>query len=86
MDPQSPPARLRWRCRRGMQELDVMLGGWLEQCWPAAGSAHREAFERLLEIEDDRLWDWLLGRSCPESGLEEIVREIRARHFGPAAQ
>lgn len=60
-----------------------MLGGWLEQCWPKAGSERRVAFERLLEIEDDRLWDWLLGRTLPEAGLQDIVGAIRARHFGP---
>ncbi|RFF31517.1 succinate dehydrogenase assembly factor 2 [Wenzhouxiangella sediminis] len=84
MTAQEPPAKLRWRCRRGMQELDVMLGGWLEVCWAGAGDDLREAFDRLLEIEDDRLWDWLLGRSDPERGLEEIVEAIRARHFGPS--
>jgi antitoxin CptB len=67
-----------------MQELDVMLGGWLEVCWAGAGDDLREAFDRLLEIEDDRLWDWLLGRSDPERGLEEIIEAIRARHFGPS--
>jgi len=63
-----------------------MLGGWLDQCWPEAGSERRAAFERLLEIEDDRLWDWLLGRSSPDPGLEDIVEAVRARYFGPTAQ
>lgn len=63
-----------------------MLGGWLEECWSQADESLREAFERLLEIEDDRLWDWLLGRSEPEPGLESIVDAIRARHFPPPAQ
>ncbi|HSH27456.1 MAG TPA: succinate dehydrogenase assembly factor 2 [Wenzhouxiangella sp.] len=84
MSSDQPPSRLRWRCRRGMQELDVMLGGWLEACWGEAGEDLREAFERLLEVEDDRLWDWLLGRSRPEPELASIVEAIRARHFPPA--
>lgn len=63
-----------------------MLGGWLEDCWGQADADQRAAFDRLLEIEDDRLWDWLLGRSRPEAGLEEIVGDIRARHFGHPAQ
>lgn len=86
MNLQQPPSKLRWRCRRGMQELDVMLGDWLEQCWPEADEERRKAFDRLLEIEDDRLWDWLLGRSRPEPGLEDIVEAIRARHFGASTQ
>ncbi len=30
-------ARLRWRCRRGMKELDVLLARWIEEGWPGAG-------------------------------------------------
>lgn len=63
-----------------------MLGGWLEACWSRADDHEREAFERLLEVEDDRLWDCLLGRSAPDTGLEGIVEAIRARHFGPRAR
>lgn len=63
-----------------------MLGGWLEACWSQADERLREAFERLLEVEDDRLWDWLLGRATPEPELEPIVEAIRARHFPPSAQ
>jgi antitoxin CptB len=65
-----------------MQELDVMLGEWLEHCWKDADENLRDAFDRLLEIEDDRLWDWLLGRAAPEPALKDIVETIRARHFG----
>jgi len=63
-----------------------MLGGWLEQCWGDADDDRRRAFERLLEIEDDRLWRWMLGQSTPGEGLEEIVEAIRARHFAPDAR
>jgi antitoxin CptB len=69
-----------------MQELDVMLGDWLEHCWSEADEERRHAFDRLLEIEDDRLWDWLLDRSRPEAGLEDIVEAIRARHFDASAR
>ena len=70
--------KLRWRCRRGMQELDVMLLRWLEQGWPEADEAQRRAFARLLELEDDLLWDWLGGQIRPDDGLAVIVDEIRA--------
>lgn len=61
-----------------------MLGGWLNDSWADADEERRQAFDRLLEIEDDRLWDWLLGRSNPDPDLEDIVEAIRARHFGPS--
>lgn len=72
------PRDLRWRCRRGMRELDTLLTHWLHEHWPEATDELRSAFRVLLEVEDDRLWDWLTGRDRPESGvLAEIVDDIR---------
>jgi len=70
-------SRLRWRCRRGMRELDTLLERWLTERWPVAGAADREDFERLLGCEDDQLWDWCMGRSMPDdAGLTAIVRQV----------
>lgn len=63
-----------------------MLGDWVEQCWSEAGEEQRLAFDRLLEIEDDRLWEWLAGRSLPATEFQDIVEAIRARHFGFSGQ
>ncbi len=76
----SIPSRLRWRCRRGTQELDLILGGFLEKHYLALDEADREAFEALLECEDDRLQSWLLTPERPEDGhLARIVELIRQR-------
>ena len=47
---------LRWRCRRGMRELDRLLERYLDQRWAQADDAERGVFRRLLETEDDKLW------------------------------
>ncbi len=58
-------ARARWRCRRGMKELDVLLLRWLERGWPAADAGRRRAFEWLLEQPDPDLADWLIHGARP---------------------
>jgi antitoxin CptB len=58
--------RLRWRCRRGMRELDRILERYLDQRWSAAEPSERALFEHLLDCEDDQLWRWFLSRSKPE--------------------
>jgi antitoxin CptB len=74
----SIPSRLRWRCRRGTQELDLILGGFLEAHYPSLDAADRAAFESLLACEDDRLQDWLLGGGVPDpEDLRAIVERIR---------
>ena len=69
--------RLAWRCRRGMRELDVLLSDWLTQRFESSGKGLQNDFARLLECEDDRIWDWVTGRSPAEPDLIELVKAIR---------
>lgn len=70
--------RLRWQCRRGMKEMDLLLLRHLDGPFRDADRASREDFERLLAVEDDVLWSWLLGRSrSADPGLHALVESIR---------
>jgi len=71
--------RLRWRCRRGMRELDQLLTRWLDREWPSASESERGVFLRLLDCEDDRLWRWFLGHeTAPDVELASLVQRMRA--------
>ena len=71
--------RLRWRCRRGMRELDQLFTRYLDRVWPVASAQDRTTFERLLACEDDRLWRWFLGYDIAEDPeLHALVERIRA--------
>jgi len=59
-------ARLRWRCRRGMRELDVVFQRYLEQRYPQAPAAEQQAFESLVELQDPQLLAYLMGRERPQ--------------------
>lgn len=69
---------LRWRCRRGMQELDILLSRWLDRGWSSADAGRRAAFLRLLEETDPQIADWLLSGQRPDDQplaglLDDIV-------------
>ena len=69
-----------------MRELDTLLERWLAEGWPAADATDRANFERLLDCEDDQLWDWCMGRSTPDDpGLAAIVGQVVAPVDDPAA-
>ena len=69
--------RLRWRCRRGMRELDQLMLRFLDQRWATADDLERSNFLILLDTEDDKLWRWFMGRERPENeNLEAIVTLI----------
>ena len=47
--------KLRWRCRRGMKELDLLTLSYLERHYPTASAAEQQAFADLLEVQDPLL-------------------------------
>ncbi len=72
-------ARLRWKCRRGMLELDLLLGAFVEHGYQRLEPTQRSQFERLLDYPDTVLLEWLLGRIQPtEREIVQLVDKIRA--------
>jgi len=71
--------KLRWRCRRGMRELDQLFGRYLDQRWGQAPTTERAVFLQLLETEDDKLWRWSMGyEACPDAQQATLLEYIRA--------
>jgi antitoxin CptB len=75
--------RLRWRCRRGMRELDELLTSYLADQFPGADTAERAAFEQLLDCPDMDLNAYCLGQRVPASpALRTLIVRITTRSFG----
>jgi len=70
--------RIRWRCRRGMLELDLVLNRFLDRRLASLTREEREAFKALLELSDIELWDLVSGRATPPGGLQaRLLRDLR---------
>lgn len=70
--------RLRWRCRRGLLELDLVLSRFLESRYDDLTSVQREALTRLLDLPDNDLLDMVMGRAQPNDPVcAEIVSFLR---------
>ena len=70
--------RLRWATRRGMLELDLILLPFLEKVFPSLGEPEQQLFEKLLECEDQDMFNWFLHKGEPEeSDIKAIVDIIR---------
>lgn len=70
--------RIRWRCRRGMLELDAWLARFLEVAVPAMAAEEQARFEALIAAEDDDLYGWLTGREDPPAHFAALVETIKA--------
>ncbi len=75
MDLETQP--LRWQCRRGMLELDLMLGRFLDEAYSLLNPSEQADFRRLLATPDQTLYQWLIGQTTPEETLQAIVMQIR---------
>jgi len=70
--------KLRWRCRRGMKELDLLTLGYLERHYPTASAEEQHAFAALLELQDPQLMSYMVGRDAPtEAATLRVVNVMR---------
>jgi len=72
--------RLRWRSRRGMLELDLLLLPFFDEVFRDLPENQQQAFERLLEQDDPDLLQWFSQKDQPDDDeLAELVRIILDR-------
>jgi antitoxin CptB len=71
------PSRLKWACRRGMLELDVLLNNFLEEAYPSLPALNQQQFQELLTWEDPQLYAWLMGHETNETDLNTVILLIR---------
>ena len=71
-------SRLRWRCRRGMLENDLILTRFLDAEAEVLTEADLSALEKLLDLSDNQLWDILAGRApAPDPTAVALVERLR---------
>lgn len=72
--------RLKWACRRGMLELDVLFMPFVEQAFDDLTLQQQELFERLLTCDDPDLYAWFMGhQQCDDPELSSMVAMILNR-------
>ena len=65
--------RLKWKCRRGLLELDIVLERYLQK------NPVDSELASLLDLPDNDLWDIVSGRSEQyETRFTQLVARLRA--------
>lgn len=54
-------AKIKWACRRGMLELDVVIMPFFETCFDSLTSQEKKDFVDFLQCDDPDLFSWLMG-------------------------
>lgn len=74
--------RLRWRCRRGMLEIDLFLVPFFENCYLELTADEKQAFTLLLTEQDPELHAYLMAKQAPQNDtLQKLVDKIRDYRF-----
>ena len=70
-------AKILWRCRRGIRELDSVLKPFVEDCYDELSPLDKTRLQTLLGHQDTQILDWILGREIPdEEGLQTLLDSI----------
>lgn len=68
--------RARWRCRRGLLELDIILQRFMDQHYAQLDQQGLEQFERLLSLPDNDLWDLIAAKQINRDSELQAVLEL----------
>ena len=70
--------RLRWQCRRGLLELDLVLERFIERHGEHLQGERLASFKTLLDYADTDLLDLIRARAeCRDARLAEVVHWMR---------
>ncbi len=73
--------KLKWLCRRGMKELDLLLESFLIQNQQGLESGSWPEFEALLRSEDDVFWSWVQNPQHEDAvEYRTILERIQSGH------
>ena len=74
-------AKVRWACRRGMLELDVLFMPFMDdKAYDALDEEHQRIFQRLLTCDDPDLFAWIMGhQECEDPELKKMIEIILNR-------
>ncbi len=71
--------RARWRCRRGLLELDIVLQRFMDKHYPQLSETELQQLATLLDLSDNDLWDMITTRKEPEdASLGPVLRLLQA--------
>lgn len=69
--------RARWRCRRGLLELDIVLQRFMDEYYAELDEAELRQFETLLDLPDNDLWDMIALKEARSADLCRVLRLLQ---------
>ena len=68
--------KLRWKSRKGIRELDILLQNYLETHYTSLDSLDKKLFEEVLEIDTYDLLNAISGKSSYNEKYDSIITQL----------
>ena len=68
--------KLRWKSRKGIRELDILLQSYLDTHYSSLDSQDKKLFEEILEIDTYDLLNAIIGKSSYNKKYESIITQL----------
>ena len=68
--------KLRWKSRKGIRELDILLQSYLDTHYSNLDSLDKKLFEEILEIDTYDLLNAISGKSSYNEKYESIITQL----------
>ena len=68
--------KLRWKSRKGIRELDILLQNYLDTHYSSLDSLDKKLFEEILEIDTYDLLNAISGKSSYNEKYESIIMQL----------
>ena len=68
--------KLRWKSRKGIRELDILLQNYLDTHYSSLDSQDKKLFEEILEIDTYDLLNAISGKSSYNEKYESIITQL----------
>ena len=69
--------RVRWRCRRGLLELDIVLQRFVDTYYAKLNKAELRQFETLLDLSDNDLWAMIALKEAGNMNSQPVLRLLQ---------
>ncbi len=75
--------RLTWQCRRGIKEVEVLLGPFFEKYFDTLSSADQDSFEAFLKEQDADIFEWFTMRVKPANSQTAAMVDVILSRMAP---
>ena len=70
-------SKLKWKCRKGIRELDILLTRYLDSVFLASPIIEQNIFREFIEKDTYEILDILMDKKSFDQNYSKIVSTLR---------